>query len=114
MKLSQRYDNSEFLTTTQQFNGWDDYLTELDNDNYSKVVVVKDVSRNGSLYLLKRQGWIEKDFSNLNETEIVNYSNLGAGYLIITDKSKVHSFLKYGKLIGEKNGLTILDISKTN
>jgi hypothetical protein len=113
-KITQRYcDNiDEISIIGEKLDGFDGYLCELNVDNFSKIIVVKDLSRNGSLYFLNRQGWILKEFSLLNKNLIKKYTNLGAEYIIITDKTKIGEPFNLGEKIGEKNGATIFKLKK--
>ncbi len=113
-KLDQRYSTNIKSSISYVLNGFEDYLSELGVGEFSKVIVVKDISRNGSLYMLKRQGWILNDFAELNKATISKYVKLGAEYLVLTDKTKAQNLLKFGQIIGEKNGVTVIKLLDTN
>ncbi|PCI93666.1 MAG: hypothetical protein COB15_15925 [Flavobacteriales bacterium] len=107
VKLSGRYIDSkdELSDISEKFVNVNSYIQKIGIDEFSKVVVVQDISRNGSLYFLNRQGWVLKDYSKLNTSVLLNFIDDGAEYLIFLKKHKVVLQPNLIKEIGEINGM---------
>ena len=111
--LAERYKNKgdsfaiigSKLATTRQ------YLDSLGISTKAKVIIVTDETPNGGLYFINRPGWNIKDTTQESMGLVQKYISEGAEYILFTEKKFVDDKFT-GQKIGEKNGISIYELTK--
>ncbi len=114
-KLTERYlKYDEFANIGKLLDGANEYLISIGIDDDKKVIVINDVTPNGSLYFLNRRGWTIADTSVAKLKNISEYIEDGASYLFITNSS----YLQNNTIenldkdeVGEYNGIVIYSLN---
>ncbi len=111
-KLAQRYTNNidAISIIGDKLNNIESCLTSLAINKSAKFIVANDLSENGGLYFLKRQGWTIKKISDTTPLTIQRLIKKGANYLLITGKFPSYLANKY-KLETNKNGIAIFKLN---
>ena len=85
-KLTKRYLKfDEYANIGKRLDNVGDYLDIIGINENDKVIVIHDITPNGSLYFLDRRGWTIYDTTASKLKDIPSYINEGASYLIITN-----------------------------
>lgn len=85
-KLNQRYTNNvdDISIIGNKLSNIEPYLTSIGVEKDAKIIIANDLSQNGGLYFLRRQGWVINHFSSTSTAEIEQLIKRGATYLILT------------------------------
>ncbi len=110
-KLVQRYKNTDdkFAIIGCKLSHTKHYLDSLGISKNAKFIIISDLSVNGGLYFINRQGWSVKDTSKQSIATIKNYIEKGVDYVLFTEQKYVFSNFN-GLKIGEENGNLIYKI----
>ncbi len=83
-RVKSRYDNAKdkFSEVGFLLDGYDKVLDSLGISRYANVIVYPDMTRNGSLYFIKRKGWTVSNQTDDKNREINQLTEKGADYLI--------------------------------
>ncbi len=113
LKLNQRYTNNtdDISIIGTKLATIEPNLTSIGVENEANIIIATDLSQNGGLYFLKRQGWTLKTFSETSQIEINNLIDKGANYLIITDPFPFELRKKFKKTIFQEKGITMVKLN---
>jgi len=113
LKLNQRYTNNtdDISIIGKKLTTIEPYLTSIGVEKKAKIIIATDLSQNGGLYFLKRQGWVIKTFSETSQTEIKELIDKGADYLLITDTFPIELRKKFKKIIFQEKGIIIVKLN---
>lgn len=75
----------------------------------AKIIVGPDLSINGSLYALKRKGWVINRLEDLSVNHIKSLKGFGANYFVLLENHRnAHEIIqREGRKIFQKHGLSI-------
>jgi hypothetical protein len=112
-KLAGRYSQSE-NDFSSRFTNINYGIEKFEIDDFSKIVVVEDATRSGSLYFLSRQGWTVQDGSVLNNFVLERLKKRGAKFLVTIDNSSLIISPDLLKEIGVVDSLTFYKLKDIN
>lgn len=113
-KLANRYATPDIIYSPIgiQLNGGEHYLKRINIQPSETVIVIKDNTRNGSLYFLNRRGWTFADTTELAKSSAI-FSQ--SDYLILTDTTLIYNttIAPLPKIkVGEYNSAAIYKLIK--
>jgi hypothetical protein len=113
-KLANRYATPDIIYSPIgiQLNGGEHYLKRNNIQPSETVIVIKDNTRNGSLYFLNRRGWTFADTTELAKSSAI-FSQ--SDYLILTDTTLIYNttIAPLPKIkVGEYNSAAIYKLIK--
>lgn len=118
-KMEKRYDTKEdlFSVIGDKLDGSCQYLDEIGVSRKSHVVLLTDLSPNGGLYFLDRQGWTLKDTSFKSMQTLGYHIFNGAEVIILTDRNYLENpnlVKQLGVKLGEQNNILVYKAFHTN